>query len=175
MSLEARAANEPVLLRLSTGFDSAITDVDTGFSRLTGWPREEALGQTVAILFGPWSDRAAVDRVTRAVERGEDLEPLPVKLYSYTGNVFDAMVAVAPDGAGGVTCRLDANAGVAEVVHRASDDESRDVVAPAPDRLLPVLIEILNDGVAVVDEDERIVAANGVFARMVGHAPDELV
>ncbi|MDD3445368.1 MAG: PAS domain S-box protein, partial [Zavarzinia sp.] len=174
MPLEASAANEPVSLRLSTGFDSAITDADAGFSRLTGWPRGEALGQTVAILFGPWSDRAAVDRITRAVERGEELEPLPVKLYSYSGNVFDAMVAVAPDGAGGVICRLDAGAGIADVVHRPSDGESRDVVVPAPDRLLPVLIEILNDGVAVVDEDERIVAANGVFARMAGHSAEDL-
>lgn len=173
--MPSSAVSTAAHLRLTTGFDSRITEVDPAFSRVTGWPAEEAVGQTVAILFGPWSDRSAVDRITRAVEQGNEQEPLPVRVYGYAGNVFDALISVAPDGQGGVECVVGEAMGFIASAPVAIDGGAATVVPPAPERLLPILMDALHDGVAVVDEEQRIVAANAAFARMTGIDADELI
>lgn len=175
MSIETRIADR-VQIRLSTGFNSSITAVDAGFTALTGWPEAEALNQTIGILFGPWSEHAVVDRLTRAVERGDPVEPTPVKLYAYNGQTFDTVVSVDPAGPGAVTVSLQgaAAAGLAPAVAAQSRaGEAFELVPPQADRLLPALLDALRDGLAVVDEDGHILLANEIFGRMVGQdAPD---
>ncbi|PWR22783.1 PAS domain-containing protein [Zavarzinia aquatilis] len=164
-------------IRLSPGFDSRILSVSPAFSTLTGWPSAEASGQTLAILFGPWSDRATAERLTRAVERGETLEAQPIKLYNYAGSAFDAFVEVAGDGEGNARCILRGAGGAAPAAVQsvALGEKSRQVVPPTPDRVLPVLIEAQRDGVIVVDDTDHISMANQAFLRLVGLQREEII
>ncbi len=159
--------------RLSTGFDSKILETDAAFTALTGWPAEEARGQTLAILFGPWSERAAVDRLVRAAERGEVVEPLAVKVYDFAGNAFDAEVALEADGPDHLRCLLRRHDGRAAGVAVAKGSEQS--IAPSADRLLPALIDSLRDGIVVVDEEDRITLASEIFAQQAGLAVPALI
>lgn len=161
-------------IRLSTGFDSRILSVSPAFSAITGWPAAEASGQTLAILFGPWSDRATVEQLTRAVERGETLEAQPIKLYNHAGSAFDALVAVTSDGAGGAICVVKGTEGPAPGLVKIQGQARHAVVPPSPDRVLPVLIEAQRDGVIVVDDADHISMANQAFLRLVGMTREEL-
>ena len=159
--------------RLSTGFDTKILETDAAFTALTGWPAEEARGQTLAILFGPWSERRAVDRLVRAAEKGEVVEPLAVKVYDYAGNAFDAEVALEGDGPEHLRCLLRRHDGRAAgvVVAKGSDQ----AMAPSADRLLPALIDSLRDGIVVVDEEDRITLASEIFSQQAGLAVPALI
>lgn len=161
-------------IRLSTGFDSRILSVSPAFSAITGWPAAEASGQTLAILFGPWSDRATVEQLTRAVERGETLEAQPIKLYNHAGSAFDALVEVTSDGAGGAICVVKGTEGSAPGLVKIQGQAMHAVVPPSPDRVLPVLIEAQRDGVIVVDDADHISMANQAFLRLVGMTREEL-
>lgn len=161
-------------IRLSTGFDSRILSVSPGFSALTGWPAAEASGQTLAILFGPWSDRATVESLTRALERGEPLEAQPIKLYSHAGTAFDALVEVAPDGAGNMVCVLKGANSPAPTAISRPGKARREVTPPPADRVLPVLIEAQRDGVVVIDDADQITMVNQAFLRLVGMTREEI-
>lgn len=67
-------ANDIVILTRAEPLDEpgpVITYVNPAFTRLTGYRREEALGQTPRILQGPDTDRATLDRIRAALERAE--------------------------------------------------------------------------------------------------------
>lgn len=176
MAMMSAAEDGSAEIRLSPGFDSRILSVNPAFSALTGWPSDEASGQTLAILFGPWSDRATAERLSRAVERGETLEAQPIKLYNYAGSAFDALVEIAGDGEGNARCILRGTDGAvsAAAESASSADKRRQVVPPTPDRVLPVLIEAQRDGVIVVDDADRITMANQAFLRLVGMTREEV-
>lgn len=167
-------ADNAAELRLSTGFDSRIVGVSPRFAAMTGWPPEEATGQTTAILFGPWSDRAVAERLTRAVEQGEAVEAQPIKLYDYKGNVFDALVDIEPQGDGLVRlCLRDPGGSLQREAAPAA--KPHEVVPPTPDRVLPVLVEALRDGVLVVDDGDHIVIANKALLDLTGFGRDEII
>ncbi|RJF80486.1 PAS domain S-box protein [Oleomonas cavernae] len=110
---------------LSTGFASRILDVDEAFAAMTGWRPEEANGQTLGILFGPWSNQQMVDRLLRALERGEGTDHLALKLYRHDGATFDAAVSLdVAEGEPGqprpATCTI------------RNQGDAVDVAAPAP-------------------------------------------
>ncbi|PWR22354.1 PAS domain-containing protein [Zavarzinia compransoris] len=175
MSFETKSADS-VQIRLTTGFDSHITAVDEGFAALTGWPAGEALNQTIAILFGPWSERGTVDRLTRAVERGETVEPTPVKLYAYSGQTFEAVASVAGGGPGVSVLTLHGPAGLGAPVPAAAQGpaEVAELVPPSADRLLPALVEAMRDAFAVTDEEGRLLLGNEPLGRMLGTALADL-
>jgi len=149
---------------LSTGFASRILNVDEAFAAMTGWPPEEANGQTLGILFGPWSNQQAVDRLLRALERAEGTDHLALKLYRHDGATFDAAVSLdvadaEPGQPRPATCTIrnrGEGAGAVEATPRG-------LAPPAADRLLPILMGSLRDAIVVIDEHDQILMVNRAF------------
>lgn len=69
--------------------------VNPAFTEMTGYPAEEILGCTPRILQGPDTDRAVLDRLRGALERGERFEGQTVN-YRRDGTAFDLEWRTAP-------------------------------------------------------------------------------
>lgn len=77
--------------------DSAfhIVYANPAFTRLTGYSASEVMGHTPAFLQGPQTERAVIDRLHNAIERGEVFEGRTVN-YRKDGTSFDIAWTVAP-------------------------------------------------------------------------------
>ena len=75
--------------------DWPIEFVNAGFSRMTGYTAEEAMGRNCRFLQGPDSDDAPRARMRQAIERGE---PATVEMLNYRkdGSSFWALISLSP-------------------------------------------------------------------------------
>lgn len=72
-----------------------IVFANSAYTRLTGYTREEALGNSPRILQGPRTDRAVLDRMRKCLEQGEQFQGETVN-YHKDGTEFDLEWQVTP-------------------------------------------------------------------------------
>ncbi|WP_333672363.1 ATP-binding protein [Elioraea tepidiphila] len=90
--------NDMVMITADPGGDPAtarIVYVNEAFVRLTGWSREEAIGARPQMLNGPETDQEELDRVARALRRGETART-EVIAYTKAGGTIRLEMDVAP-------------------------------------------------------------------------------
>ncbi|SFP63136.1 PAS domain-containing protein [Tranquillimonas alkanivorans] len=91
--------DEIVLITEADSLDSPegprIVYVNDAFERITGYTREQALGQTPRMLQGPCTQRAELDRLRAALEKAE---PVSVELINYRadGEEYWLEISVSP-------------------------------------------------------------------------------
>jgi PAS domain S-box-containing protein len=93
--------------------DNPIVYASQGFLTLTGYRFDEVLGRNCRFLQGPETDPAAVDRIRKGIEKGEDTTVVLLN-YRKDGTTFwnQFFVAALRDGEGnivnylGVQCRV---------------------------------------------------------------------
>ncbi|HUG28105.1 MAG TPA: PAS domain S-box protein, partial [Gemmatimonadales bacterium] len=97
--------NDIVMITEARPLDSPgprIQFVNEAFERLTGWAPEEVIGRDPRILQGEGTDRAALDRIRRALEAGEPVRE-EILNYAKDGRAYwlelDIAPVVGPDGA----------------------------------------------------------------------------
>jgi two-component system, cell cycle sensor histidine kinase and response regulator CckA len=97
--------NDIVMITEAGPLDSPgprIQFVNEAFQRLAGWASEEVIGRDPRFLQGEGTDRAALDRIRRALEAGEPVRE-EVLNYAKDGRAYwvemDIAPVVGPDGA----------------------------------------------------------------------------
>ena len=91
-------AKEPIVLttaELAAERGPRIVFVNPAFTQVTGYTAEEVIGQTPRILQGPATDRAMLDRLRQALERGERFEGETWN-YRKDGTPYRIQWSVAP-------------------------------------------------------------------------------
>ncbi|WP_161967386.1 PAS domain-containing sensor histidine kinase [Fimbriiglobus ruber] len=149
---------------------AVVTFVNPAFTDLTGYPAHEAIGRSPdQLLFGPNTNPAVPVDVLVAVKKGESFECESV-VRRKDGTAAAVRSRVVPvRGPSGRAVRslvfLRDTSG-----ERKAERDARDARAVC-DQLFasPAL------GVALADEDRRLVRVNAAFARMHGYAEHELV
>lgn len=91
------ATGESIVIT-SAGRDAAgpvIEYVNPGFTRMTGYPPEEAIGRSPRILQGPLTDRAVIDRLRSALMREEPFRGETIN-YRKDGSTYAVEWVIAP-------------------------------------------------------------------------------
>ncbi|MFO7953263.1 diguanylate cyclase [Thioalkalivibrio sp.] len=144
-----------------------IVYVNAGFERMTGYSREEALGQTPRILQGPATSRAVLDRLRGALLSGEYFEGETVN-YRKDGSAYEVRWHISPvhasDHGDAITHFVSVQKDVTE--ERRRDDELR---------LLPTALEVSVDPVLITDPDGTITYVNAAFEEQTGYSRNEAV
>ncbi|WP_254839523.1 PAS domain S-box protein [Natronomonas marina] len=148
--------------------DNPLVYVNDGFCRLTGYDREDVLGENCRLLQGPDTEEATVDRLRDAIAAGE---PVTVEILNYRadGEPFWNRLTVAPvrDDDGEVSHYLGFQEDVTEQVERKRE------VRRERERF-EALARTATDAILLVDPESTVVYANAAVERVFGHEPAEI-
>jgi PAS domain S-box-containing protein len=146
--------------------DNPIVYVNPGFTRLTGYPREEALGRNCRFLQGPDTDPAGVAEVRDALREEREVRVI-LQNYRRDGSAFWNYLSVSPvrDDAGQLTHFVGVQVDVTEQIHRQEEL-----------RLQERAVAAAKNGILICDArqpDSPIIYCNRAFTEMTGYEESE--
>lgn len=145
-----------------------IVYVNDGFTRITGYSREEVIGKTPRILQGPKTDRAVLDKLKDALQKGHSFFGQTVN-YRKDGSEFVNQWDIHPleNEAGDITHWVSYQHDI--TTKKKSEQSFLDVTLDSSD-----LYENSKKSYVDLDADGIVVQANKLFRDMVGY-PKEMV
>nr|WP_121741424.1 PAS domain S-box protein [Natronorubrum halophilum] len=142
------------------------TAVNQTYVEMTGYSREELLGAHCSLVVDDEVSAEAAARSMDLAETGEEAVTIEAELLRRDGTRLPAeskfTARLSDDGA---------YEGTIGVVRDISDRKAREREL----RKYETIVETVEDGIYVVDEDGRFSMVNRSFADMLGYAADELV
>ena len=155
--------------------DNIVIDFNTGFTRLLGYTREEAVGVSEMSL-NIWANAADRDRVQAELEAHHECLDYETQLVAKNGETMHAEISVRfveLDGELCVLCigRDVTKRRVAEAALKESEDKFARIFAGSPDGIVIVSL----DDATILDINDAFLAASGFeYDELVGHRVDEL-
>jgi PAS domain S-box-containing protein len=152
----------PSAVGISTLAEGRFSDVNDGFTRLTGYTREEVIGRT-SLELGMWADpweRAVVLREMR--EQGH-LRNREGVLRTKSGEFRSIMISVDPIQVGTTPCLI-------YLAHDITDRKRAEETL----RLAKFSMERAADAVYWIDSQAKILDVNEAASLMLGYSKDEL-
>ncbi len=156
---EARFAaafhGNPIAMGLRRLRDDTVLEVNEGFERLTGVPREDAVGRAAGSL-GIYADPSARRAITEKADWSEPIRDLDVKIRARSGQIRHVLMTAAPIRVGGEDCLLGS---YVDVTAR----KEAEAVIRERDAHLAAVFENTTDAMMLLsaDTDElRVTAAN---------------
>lgn len=151
-------------IRIDLRGEGTIRQIDSRFVALTGWSMAETVGQPVGLLFGPHTGRDVVDRLRKAIERGEPMAVTPTQLYRMSGESFAATLELIIDrGTGLVRIRTD---------RVPAGDRDNTLAEVGSERLLEAVLEAVHDGILLVDSSGVVRRVNPGFLQLWHGGPE---
>lgn len=145
-----------------------IVYVNDGFSKMTGYSREEVIGKTPRILQGPKTDRAILDKLKRKLKEGQAFFGQAIN-YKKDGTEFVNQWDIHP--------LTDSNGNITHWVsyqHDITERKRAEKVLVDTNVEFDELKEESKRTVLDVDEQGNIVMANKSFRELVKYDKDEL-
>ncbi|NDY92525.1 PAS domain-containing protein [Ideonella livida] len=144
--------------------------VNEGFTRLTGYTRQQALGRSCSFLQGPERDQPGLQALRHAIEAGQ---PCRVVLSNYRrdGRRFDNDLSIAPlrdEATGEVTHYIGVLTDITSQLH------SQRLLADQFARL-DAILALSPDGFVSFDAQGHAVSVNPAFERLTGLPVAELI
>lgn len=146
-----------------------IVFANEGFTKITGYDREEVVGKTPRILQGPKTDRATLDRLKERLENGRAFFGQTVN-YKKDGTEFINQWDIHPltDKEGNLTHWVSYQHDITE--RKRAEQSVMNTHAEFDE-----LREHSKSTVLDVDREGSIISANKAFRNLTGYAKDELV
>lgn len=166
-------ASEPVVIT-SAKLDPPgprIIYVNDAFSRVTGYTEEEIIGSTPRILQGPDTDRAMLDRLKGALQRGETFSAETWN-YRKDGSPYRVQWSIAPVCLGNSRANVDyfvsVQRDVTEIHNIRKDLEGES-------RRLNAILEAAGEAIITADEGGTIRQFNPAAEHMFGYSATEVI
>ncbi|MGM0594637.1 MAG: sensor domain-containing diguanylate cyclase [Pseudomonadota bacterium] len=140
--------------------------VNPAFCEMTGYRREELLGETPQILQGPRTDREMLSRLRRNLEQGKAFQGQTVN-YRKDGKPYQVQWQITPldaDGSGQTTHYVSVQQDVTEREYNSEQMQ-----------LLSTAMEVTSDTVVVTDAAGNIVYVNRAFEAQTGYRREEVL
>jgi len=154
-----------IVIADATDPELPIIHANKGFERIAGYAAEEVLGENCRTLQGDGTDDEAVAELRAALA---ERRPTTVELLNYRkdGTPFWNKVDVAPvrDETGAITHFIGFQTDVTERKERELELERYETI-----------IETVDDGIYVMDDQHRLLAVNEAFADLLGYDRERLV
>jgi len=152
----------PSAIGISTVAEGRFCDVNEGFSRLTGYAREEVIGRTTLEL-GLWADPSERAIVFREIQQQGYLHNREGLLRTKSGEIRSLMISVELIQLGSTPC----------LIYLGHDITERKRAEKAL-RLAKFSMDRAADAVYWIDQQARILDANETASLMLGYSKDEL-
>ncbi|MDR8393007.1 PAS domain S-box protein [Aliifodinibius sp. S!AR15-10] len=145
-----------------------IVYVNDGFTKMTGYSREEVIGKTPRILQGPKTDRAVLDKLKNRLKEGKSFFGQAVN-YRKDGSEFVNQWDIHPltDEEGNITHWV-------SYQHDITQRKRAEKVLIDTQKEFDELRESSQKTVLDVDLQGTVVMANKAFRELVGYSKDEL-
>ena len=146
-----------------------IVDVNPAFEAMTGYTREEVIGQDIRMLFGPGTDPAVGQRIGEAIAAGDDVTETLLN-YRKDGSPYwiELHVAAVRDDAGALTHLVGIQTDITERV------QAEAALRESEARFRGVWESTL-DAMALADAAGIVLAANPAYCELAGYAMEEIV
>jgi PAS domain S-box-containing protein len=152
----------PSAVGISTVAEGRFCDVNEGFSRLTGYTREEVIGRTTLEL-GLWADPSERAIVLREIREQGYVHNREGLLRTKSGEIRSLMVSVESIQLGSTSC----------LIYLGHDITERKR-AEAALRLAKFSVDRAADAVYWIDPQAKILDVNEAASLMMGYSKDEL-
>ncbi|HYE04922.1 MAG TPA: PAS domain S-box protein [Planctomycetota bacterium] len=149
--------------------DNPVVFVNTGFSAITGYPAEEAIGRNCRFLQGPETDREDVRKLKQAMREGKPYKCV-LRNYCKDGRPFWNQLTLNPvqDEEGRLINWVGIQNDVSERMHTEETLQQSE-------RHFRSLIENALDVIAILDADGTVRYASPSVKRVLGYRPAELI
>ena len=143
--------------------DGTYIDVNNGFTRIAGWPREEVVGRRSTEL-GIWNDPADRQRIMEAVQSTGRCEYYEAKFRTRDGILIDSVVTAYRLQGGDRPCVLMV---ARDITNRKRAEEDL--------RKLSMAVEQSPESIVITNVAGEIEYVNLAFLRTTGYAWDEVI
>ncbi|MDY0040526.1 MAG: PAS domain S-box protein [Desulforhabdus sp.] len=167
LSIVASKTDNAVIITDRVGY---IEWVNEGFTRISGYSLEEAIGKKPGeILQGPETDSATVSRMSRAIRQGQSFSE-EVLNYHKDGSTYWLSIAVTPIN--------DENGELVRFIAIESDITRRKGVETAlreSEARLRTIFDTAVEGIITANDRGIVESVNPAAARIFGYKPEEIV
>ncbi|MBS0184126.1 MAG: PAS domain S-box protein [Nitrospira sp.] len=157
----------PSAVGISTVAEGRLCDVNEGFSRLTGYTREELLGRTTLEL-GLWTDPSERVTVLREIQNQGYLHNREGLLRTKSGEIRSLMVTVDSIQLGSTPCLI-------YVAHDMTDRKRAEEALKQSEEQFASLVRSTEDGIVTLDRLGLITFWNPGAEKLFGYAQDEVL
>ncbi len=157
----------PSAVGISTVAEGRLCDVNEGFSRLTGYTREELLGRTTLEL-GLWADPSERATVIQELQEQGSLHNREVPLRTKSGEIRCLMVTVDSIRLGSTPCLI-------YVAHDITERKRVDETLKQSEERFGSFVRSTDDGIVTLDRLGLITSWNPGAENLFGYAQDEVL
>ncbi|GGE57403.1 bifunctional diguanylate cyclase/phosphodiesterase [Halopseudomonas oceani] len=150
-------------LLISRASDGMLLDVNEGFTRITGYTREQAIG-TSTLALRIWRDDDDRKRMVETLRREGRVRDMLSQVTTTTGSVRQVEICTEAITINNQECMLSI---ARDVTERLEMENSL--------RQAATVFENTNEGVIITDSESRIAAVNRAFSRITGIPAHEAV
>jgi PAS domain S-box-containing protein len=162
-----------------------IVDVNSSFLAMFGFSREEVLGRTPSDL-GLWVQPGSYQNMSHALKERRQIAPLEMKFRRKSGTIGEAIVSVECIEVAGEQLILSF---LDDITERRKAEKERDQIlrnleALVEERTVELreselkyrnLIETMNEGLAIWDENDLLTFVNDKFCEILGYSRAEII
>ena len=145
----------PSAVGISTVAEGRFIDVNEGFSRLTGYTREEVIGRTTLEL-GLWADPSERAIVLQELQKQGSLHNREGRLRTKSGEIRSLMISLHPIQLGSTPCLI-------YLGHDITERKWAETALQASDAFTRAVLNSLSAHVCVLDKEGVIVTTNDAW------------
>lgn len=159
-------SNCPVALVVNRLSDRVITEVNPEFTRLTGWSRDEAVGQIPREL--GLFDKESADAMVAELQRGGALLNLEIKVRTREGEVRSVIL-------GTVLVEMEGTPHAITTFVDITERTAAEAERQASEARYRTLFEYAPAGILITDNEGYYLDVNDAMCQMIGYSREEMI